>query len=243
MHRFFVEQKLQRGEIAIKNEALARRFFRVLRVWSGETVIFFNGDGFDYVARIISISKNEVCMEIVELKKNERELMATIIVCQGIVRKCRMEWAFEKGVEVGVSEFMPIITERSIEKNLNSVRVAKIIMEAAEQSGRAILPRYWSPVSFFEAIAECVREDAFGILFDTSSALTLFLEELSIVVRPYRMKKIYIFIGPEGGFSKNEVRHAEEAGIKIVHVYPTVLRSETAAVVFPALIIASLVSA
>ena len=236
MHRFFVEQKLHTSEVAVKNEALARRFSRVLRVQCGETIIFFNGDGFDYVARVISISKNEVRAEIVERRKNEREPMATIVVCQGVVRKHRMEWAFEKGVEVGVSEFMPIITERSVEKNLNSARILKIITEAAEQSGRAVTPRYRVAVPFFEAIAECLREDALGILFDTLHAPIRSFEELLSVVRPHRMKKIYIFIGPEGGFSKNETQRAEEAGIKIVHPYPTVLRSETAAVVFPALV-------
>ncbi|MEK7636314.1 MAG: RsmE family RNA methyltransferase [Patescibacteria group bacterium] len=236
MHRFFIEQKLQKGERVIKNEPLASRFSRVLRIRSEEIIVFFNGDGFDYVARVISISKNEVRAEILEQKKNERELNAMIVVCQGVVRKERMEWAFEKGTEVGVSEFMPITTERSITKNLNSARIVKIITEATEQSGRAILPRYLGVVSFFDAIAQCAREGGFGILFDISHASEVSFTELSALVRLHHMKKIYIFIGPEGGFSKNEIQRAEEMGIKIVHLYPTILRSETAAVVFPALI-------
>lgn len=234
MHRFFIEQTLKIGEVAIKNEALARQLSRVLRARSGEVIVFFNGDGFDYNARITDITHSAVKAEVIALHKNENKLSAALVVCLALARKERIEWALEKCTEIGVAEFKPIITERTLFKNLNTIRCRSIIKEATEQSGRAQMPKYNEPALLGDIMKECRRKNALGIFFDSSRAKLWSFTELSALVQPYRIGAIYLFIGPEGGFSEAEIKRAETAGMKVARIYPTVLRSETAAVAFSA---------
>lgn len=239
MHRFYVNQVLSLGEQTIEGLHIVHQLVKVLRLKPGETVIFFDGSGNDFYARIIFYAKSSLRVEVFEKKENQRELSLTITLCHAIIKKERMEWLFEKAAEVGVSEFLPLLTERVVPKELQIGRGQKIIKEAAEQSGRALIPELREPVRLERAIAECLTHSALGVFLHPERRFRRSMPELQ--QKLLGKKRVYIFIGPEGGFTDDEVSAAENAGMLVASLYPTVLRAETAGVVFPALIGAMIV--
>ncbi len=228
-HRFFIEQKIQKGAIEIKNVKLAHQLSNVLRMERGEIIELFNGDGFEHTARIVLITKNTITAAVFETRRNKRELSTSLILCLALIKKERMEWAFEKCTEIGIRGFQPIITERSLAKNISKERSLKIIRESAEQSGRGMIPSYSAPLPLDEVMDACLRARAVGIFFDSSYESALSIAKLSALI-PRQQGTVYLFIGPEGGFTPNEVRRAEARGIQAGRIYPTILRSETAAI-------------
>lgn len=234
MHRFYVRQKLDIGEVTIESLQIVHQLTKVLRVKPGETVIFFDESGFDYTAEIFLYARGSVRVRVIKKEPNQRELPVRIVACHAVIKKDRMEWFFEKGTEVGIVSFVPMITERSIPKELSKERAQKIIKEAAEQSGRAIVPSLRDTMPFRACIDECAGGQAQGILFDASGSEAAEGRKLAEVLQSAKTKEVRMFIGPEGGFSPEEVAYADERGIAIVSPYPTILRSETAGVIFAA---------
>lgn len=241
MHRFYVQQELSMGDVSIESLQIVHQLTKVLRIRPGERIIFFNNSGHDYVAEVILYSKESVRVSVLEKIKNVRELAQKIIVHQGMIKKDFFELVLEKGTEVGVFAFRPFIVMRSVKKNFSIERGKKIIREAAEQSGRAILPELFEPESFEHSLDAFEKNNGdVGILFHPVPAKkTIF--DLQTEFHSPDIRSIHLFVGPEGGFTDEELAKAGECGIHIVSVLPTTLRSETAGMVFPA-IIASCIS-
>lgn len=219
-HRFFIEQEIpESGEVIIADKDLIHQWQKVFRLKTGDRVIIFDGMGFDYISEIISLSKDEGVLKIVEKKLNENIPKKEIHLFQSIIKKDNFEWVLEKGTELGVSYFHPIISERSEKKNINFERAKKIIKEASEQSGRGILPKIAELENFEDVLDNDFVTIAFhpdGDKFDRSN-----LE---------KEKVVGIFIGPEGGWSDRELEIFKEKGVKILSLGKQTLRAETAAI-------------
>lgn len=232
-HRFYVNQELRVGEAFIDSLQISHQLTRVLRVRPGETVIFFNGTSGDFLSEIVFYTKEGVRVLIKEELSNGRELPMRIVLHHALIKKDMMELVLQKGTEIGISEFRPCITERSIRKEFHLERGRKIIREAAEQSGRSILPLLFDPCLFAESLRARHSSES-GVLFHPSaksaelSDIKAFMEE--------NKKAIHIFLGPEGGFMDTEIMEAESLGIHIASLFQTTLRAETAGIVFPALL-------
>lgn len=235
MHRFYVPDKLSIGETSIESLQIVHQLTKVLRIKPGETVIFFDGSGFDYVAEILLYAHESMRVRIVEKVLNETELPMKIVVCPALIKKDLMEWAFEKGTEVGAARFTPIITERALSRDMNIERGRKIIKEAAEQSGRAVIPTLSDTRTFDECLAECSAEGGLAIVFHTDPKAAD-LKKIQSALKKKGTAPIYLFVGPEGGFTDDEIVRAKEAGACIARLFPTTLRAETASAVFPAVI-------
>ena len=141
LHRFFIEQEIPDSEeVTIADKDLIHQWQKVFRLKTGDKVIIFDGSGFDYVSEFVSLDRNNSILKIVEKKLNQNIQKKEIHLFQSIIKKDKFEWVLEKGTELGVSFFHPIISERSEKKNINFERANKIIKEASEQSGRLNLP-------------------------------------------------------------------------------------------------------
>ena len=143
-----------------------------------------------------------------------------------LVKKDIFEWIAQKATERGVSDIIPIIADRSEKKNLNTERLQKIIIEAAEQSGRSSLPVLHEICELDEVLGDSEKiwgNDSTLLVFDITA------EKFSIEdVR--HTQKIVVFIGPEGGWTPAEIETFKNTDIAIRSLGPQVLRAETAVV-------------
>ncbi len=229
LHRFFTDVKLEphlnqkNSVIEIQNPELAHQLKKVLRAEIGDSIVIFDGAAHEAIIEIEKIDAWGITAKIISIEKNEKEPTRKTTLYLSILKRENFELAAQKAVEVGISEIVPMICERTIKTGLNIKRLEKIIKEAAEQSGRGIIPAIINPVSFKEAVAGAKDYDK-AIIFDMRGKV--FDEKKLVGVR-----KVAIFIGPEGGWSPEELSLASQAGAHIVKMSNLTMRAETAAIV------------
>lgn len=220
LHRFIGEYNLNKDIIEIKDLDFIKQIKSVLRLELGDFLILCDGKGTEAKVEIIEINKGEIITKIIEQTEKEQNLKKVSLYLS-ILKKENFELAVEKAVEIGVNEIVPIITERTIKTGLNLERLNKIIREASEQSGRTVLPSLRSIMKFEEAIQDGKKNEE-KIFFD-------FTEKEN--TKNTNTKTISIFIGPEGGFTKEEQDFALANDYKIESLGSLTLRAETAAIV------------
>lgn len=226
-HRFFIEQEIpESGEIKVADNNLIHQWGKVFRFKAGDQVILFEGTGYDYVSEIISLDKNQGVLKVVEKIQNKNIPKKEIHLFQSIIKKDNFEWVLEKGTELGVSYFHPIISERSEKKNINFERASKIIKEASEQSGRGNLPILGDLIDLKESLSNDFSSVAFHPAGDKFSKDDFKNEKI-----------IGIFIGPEGGWSDRELEIFKEKGVKVLSLGSQILRAETAAIAVSSLLL------
>lgn len=228
MHRFFVEQNLDIGSIMVKSLELAHQLQTVLKMKQGSEIILFNtleqAVGWDFVFRISKIARGSVEGAIIEKIKNDREPKFVLTLYQSILKKDNFEWILEKGTEIGVAKFVPMVSSRSVKTRLNHTRARKILKEASEQSGRAIVPALTREMDF-DAALQAAKTVGGLLVFAHEKEMAQKIDNL-----PLSGQSLHLFIGPEGGFSEEEVARARAAGCFIVSLSRRTLRAETAAI-------------
>jgi 16S rRNA (uracil1498-N3)-methyltransferase len=203
----------------------------VLRKIPGEEVRLFDGENRSYRARLESISPDRVEGAILEELKASR-LPYRLRLFQGMPKGDKLEWILEKGTELGVAEFIPVVTERSvvrvpsdrIPKKLDRWR--KIVLAAAGQCGRSDLPEVRAPLPFAEALALCGPSDLTVLPWEGEEATSL----KAALSGKKGGTVLNLFIGPEGGFSVGEVEEARGRGAVTATMGPLILRTETAGI-------------
>jgi 16S rRNA (uracil1498-N3)-methyltransferase len=220
LQRFFLPFTARDSRIESSDKELIRQLMSVFRFRVGSEMVLASGTGHDARVRITELKKNHVVFEVEELMKNANEPKKHATLYVAILKRENFEWVAQKATEIGVSAIVPLHTLRTVKLSLNIDRLGKIIKEAAEQSGRGRVPELHAPKLFMGALAES-RVHELNILFDASG------EKYSIS----DVKSCGIFIGPEGGWEKEEVSAARDAGCAIASLGSLTLRAETAAVV------------
>jgi len=210
------------GNIKVSDREIYHQIKDVLRLKIGEKIILFDNDLNEAVAEIIGINKDDIECEIVEIKKNDREPKKEIILYCSSLKGGHFEIVAEKATEVGVKKIVPIICERTIKTGVKKERLEKIIKEAAEQSCRGVIPVLEDVVDFKKA-AEKAGENDSNLLFDLSGEKISDLDKKS--------QKIGIWIGPEGGWSENEIKIAKQEKFRIISLSSLTFRAETAAII------------
>ncbi|NMH59242.1 16S rRNA (uracil(1498)-N(3))-methyltransferase [Alteromonas ponticola] len=199
----------------------------VLRLKPGHPVVLFNGDGNEYSAELISVSKRLVTVEADACLSLTKESPLYLHLGQGISKGDRMETVLQKAVELGVTEITPLLTERCAVKldekrwEKKQQQWLKIISGACEQCGRNVLPTLNSPVSLSQWLAKSTKAMRVTLSPTASDPITKLA---------YHSQGYQLLIGPEGGLSENEVHQAQECGYLTVSIGPRVLRTETAAI-------------
>ena len=231
MKRFFVEP-WQIGETQIQIVGKDVNHIRnVLRMKPGDTLWISDKEKKEYNCLIDTITEEEILLRIVYVQESDFELPSRLILFQCLPKGDKMEWIIQKAVELGVWEIVPVASSRCVVR-LDEKKAAKkverwqqIAESAAKQSKRLKIPRIHPVLSFAEALA-CA-------------------ENCPVKLIPYEMEKdmrgtgallrslepgqdVAIFIGPEGGFSPEEVQAAMEAGVRPITLGKRILRTETA---------------
>lgn len=226
--RFYSDTKLALGAKVKLSENAAAHATRVLRLTVGDTLILFNGDGYDYTSELISIKKHEVLAKVKSSIVVDNESPLSITLLQGISSGDRMDYTIQKAVELGVKHIQPIATARSVVK-LNPQRAAKrlthwqnVAISACEQSGRAFVPTVAAPLSVSDWLANNPDNASCRLLLNPIGA-----KRLASLEKP--AGEIILLIGAEGGLSPAEVDIAAVNGFQSVVLGPRILRTETAA--------------
>ena len=233
MHRFFIkpEDKISGKQFEINSPDLVHQWSRVLRFEPGEQVVLLNGSGKEYVATISEVTKKNSTGIIDETRDGKGEPPYTLTLAQALLKNAdKVEWVLQKGTELGVSKFILMSTDRTERKHsLKHERSERIIEEAAEQSHRATMPTLLEDNEF----EKIIKSHPFIIVPHTEGAQTFteFKKEIGVVP-----KDILVCVGPEGGFTPEEVSLAREHGAHIVSLGSRILRSETAGPVLATLI-------
>ena len=230
LNRFIGNFDLSKKEVSVNDADFINQAKNVLRLKYGDKLILCDGNLNEAVAEIVNLNKEFVELKILETYKNQNEPASpaggperNVILYCPILKKENFEWAVQKAVEVGVREITPIITARTVKLGLNKDRLEKIIKEAAEQSGRGILPRLNEAIDFDEAI-KSAKENDLNLFFNIGGK--------NVQHSMSNISKIGIFIGPEGGWDEEEIKKAQSSnGFTIVGLGKTILRAETAAVI------------
>ncbi len=219
IHRFIGSFDLHTAsETVVDDTRLFNQLKNVLRLAPGEKILIGNGRGEEAEAEIKVLEKEKLVLKINEVRPVRTEPVRKVKLFCAVLKKENFELATQKATEIGVSEITPMITERTVKTGLNEERLQKIIKEAAEQSGRGILPILHSALKLEEAL---LTEAGKKIFFDPSGA------PLSSVTG----EEAAIFIGPEGGFTEAEIALARKHGAQIATFGPLIFRAETAAII------------
>ncbi len=233
LHRFIGDFILSKNEVEITKPEIIKQIKGVLRLKEGESVVLSDGLGSQVEAKITSLAHDKIICEIIR-KLESSEPKKKVSLCLAILKKENFELAVQKAVECGVSEIIPIITERTIKTGLNMERLNKIILEASEQCERSVVPNLHEIIKFEDAIKGGGNSSASleKIIFTPSLASDRVNTENSTEYTPSKnTNSASIFIGPEGGFTEKEISLAQENGYTVASLGNLILRGETAAIV------------
>jgi 16S rRNA (uracil1498-N3)-methyltransferase len=246
MQRFFIPQPngYQIGQTIVFSDEVAHQVRTVLRMGVGELVCVLDNVGGMYEVGVTAVSRNQVTGKVLSKQAATGEPDVHVTLYQSLTRREKFEWVLQKGTELGIQTFVPIVTQRSLVQDVKIkpnklARWQKIIIEAAEQSQRGILPKVNSPILFAEAVHQSQANNLSLIasVFEEDSNFETNQNLKTILNRHASPQNIALFIGPEGGFTDEEVENGRFHGLIPFSLGPRVLRTETAALVASALIL------
>jgi 16S rRNA (uracil1498-N3)-methyltransferase len=215
------------------SEKLAHQVRDVLHLVIGEQLVLLDNSGDEFLCVVKRSSKAGVEVEVRERRAGKRESPVRIILCQGLLKSARFEWILEKGTELGVAVFAPIVCRRSL-SGLEDAGASKlqrwqrIIQEATEQCGRSRLPTLLPIRSLVQALSDIPPGTIALMPWEEEQGLSL-RQALRTVGHLDEPVTVMLFIGPEGGLEAEEVQLAQRYGVQVVTLGQRILRAETAA--------------
>lgn len=234
MQRYFIrDANWTNNKITITGDQ-AHHIVRVMRYQENDRIICNQTNGKAALCSLTQVAPNCVEAEIIEWIDETVELPIEVTIVQGIPKGNKFDFVLQKGTELGATSFIPFKAERSIsvwdkkkiEKRMG--RFNKIVEEAAEQSQRNRLPTVKQPMSLHEIITESKHYDVKIFAYE-EEAKNEYAYTLSHVIKQLKPNdKLLACIGPEGGFSEQEVTLLKENGFTSVRLGPRILRTETA---------------
>ncbi|HYH02516.1 MAG TPA: 16S rRNA (uracil(1498)-N(3))-methyltransferase [Bacillota bacterium] len=233
MTRFFIPAAQIRGNQVSLEGADHHHLLNVLRKNIGDEIQVLNGKGEEFNARICEIRAESTIAELCGSTGRQTEPRLKINLIQSLPKADKFEWIIQKNTELGVSSFQPVISERSVVKLDAGAKIKKqerwqkIIKEAAEQSGRGIIPQL-KPVLEWRQLETNFPPGLVLIPWEDEQ-----IRSLKAVLGEVRElpEQLSIVIGPEGGFARTEVERMAALGAITVTLGPRILRTETAGLV------------
>ncbi|MEJ5342625.1 MAG: 16S rRNA (uracil(1498)-N(3))-methyltransferase [Thermogutta sp.] len=229
------------GERAVLEGSEAHHLIHVMRAAAGDDVIVFDGQGHEYLCKVEKISRRDATLKVLERRTVERELPFSLTVAAPLPKGDRQRVVVEKLTELGVTTFVPLVTERTVVRPEKDVvaRLTRIVIEASKQCGRNRLmmvaePESWS--SFLEAVDPAAAKYlAHPVESGERERLEAFQKGTLLADEKQESVPIVIAVGPEGGFTDAEVEAARTRGWHLLDLGPRILRVETAAIALAAL--------
>lgn len=223
--RIYQHTELTSGTSLSLDKVASNHLLRVLRLRQGDEFILFNGDGCEYPSKL-EISAKTAIAQINDVRETTRESCLQLHLYQGISKGERMDFAIQKAIELGVSEITPVFCERTV-VSLKGDRLSKkqqhwqgIAISACEQSGRNRIPAIHPAQTFSQALA--ADNTQLKLMLDPTA------DQQLASLQP-EDNTLSIYIGPEGGFSDNEIVQAQSNQLRGINLGPRILRTETAA--------------
>lgn len=207
----------------ISDKDCVHQIKNVLKLKPGERIVVCDGRGGEATGEICESGRGTVSIRILGYSRSLKESKRGVELYCALLKKENFDMVVQKATEIGAIKIIPLITDRTIKLNVNLSRLKKIAQEAAELSGRAVIPEITNPMQFVQAMREAV-DNQLNIFF-TPDGAAVSAEKLC------EKNLIGIFIGPEGGWSEQERYLAETGGLFIGSLGKTTLRGETAAIV------------
>ncbi len=221
---FFPPEELSSNIVSITGDQ-ARHLALVLRAKPSDMISIPDGNGYEYECRIVSVHKKEIKAEVINKVPYSAESPISITLAQGISKGERMDIAIQKSTELGAVRIVPVVTKRTQARQTDKTeRWRKIALSAAQQSGRDRVPEIDESIQLEEFLASMTPGFSGIIFFEENRE-----RDLKKVLSDLKgIKELTILIGPEGGFTKEEVASAKAKGFIETSLGPRILRTETA---------------
>ena len=231
MQHFFVTPDMVNDtEIYIEGQDV-NHMKNVLRMKIGELVEISDGNNLKYLCEVAGYESDRAVLKIIERKEADTELKSRLYLFQGLPKNDKMELIVQKAVELGAYEIIPVAMKRCVVK-LDAKKAAKkverwnsISESAAKQAGRSIIPEVTEIMSYEQALEKAKELDIVLVPYELAEGME---ETKEIIAKIQRGQSVGIFIGPEGGFEREEIDRAIESGASPVTRGRRILRTETA---------------
>jgi len=222
IHRFFIKNDINLGELEVSDSDFLNQVQKVLRLQKKEKIIIFNHQETDFLSEIIDFHQDKVLLNVLESQPNPslKSVLGITLFCS-VLKKDNFELVTQKSVEMGIKNIVPIICQHTIKTNLDIDRLNRIAKEAIEQSGQTKMPIISHPVTFVQALEMSEKND--GNLIMQMDGKKMASQDLK--------KTLGVFIGPEGGWTAEEIEACQRQGFQKISLGSTTLRAETAALV------------
>jgi 16S rRNA (uracil1498-N3)-methyltransferase len=229
MARFYVPQpRIEKGMLRIEGDEV-KHIRRALRLKAGDEIIFFDGLGKEYGGTIVEEGPSSVVVRVQNIFSSRRESDLEVILAQSLLKGEKMDYLIQKATELGIKEIIPFFSSRSVPlleksgKLKRHHRWEKIAIEASKQCGRGVVPK----IELLQDYSEMLQSPS-----PNSLRLILWEREgvnLKEVMRKITEKRdVFFIIGPEGGFSQEEIEKSKKVGFLPVTLGRRILRAETA---------------
>lgn len=231
MQHFFVTPAQVRGDFIYIEGSDVNHMKNVLRMKTGEALMVSDGNNLSYRCLVDRYEEGEAVLTIQEMFPSDTELSSKIYLFQGLPKQDKMELIVQKAVELGVYQVIPVAMKRSVVKldekkaQKKIARWQQIAESAAKQAGRGYIPEVRQVMSYPDAVAYAADLDVVLLPYELAEGMKA-TKELIGKIRPGQ--SVGVFIGPEGGFEKDEVERAVQAGAKSITLGKRILRTETA---------------
>lgn len=233
MHHFFVEpSQISENRICVTGSDV-NHIRNVLRIRPGEEVLVSDGLGTDYICRTEELKEDRVELQILEISEEGTELPAEIWLFQGLPKSDKMELIIQKAVELGAAGIVPVATCNAVVKldakkaEAKTKRWQTIAESAAKQSKRSRIPQVKLPVRMKEAF-EMLEREGFTLRMIPYEREEGMEGTRKVIGEVKPGEKIAVFIGPEGGFTGEEIRQAMDYQVQPISLGKRILRTETA---------------
>jgi 16S rRNA (uracil1498-N3)-methyltransferase len=240
MQRFFVSDENLQGEDVVLRAQQVHQIRDVLRMRPGDSIIVLDNRGWEYEAVLNSVGKSEIRGQVKARREASGEPTAQITLYQSLLKQDKFEWILQKCTEVGVRCFVPLITQRGVIRTPDALSSKKlnrwrhIIIEAAEQSGRGLIPELAPPLDFEEAVVGLGSFDCSIIASPETQGTGV---QKALRGGDSTPKTVALLVGAEGGFTQEEMDSARAHGAIAISLGRRILRAETAAVVVTSLVL------
>jgi 16S rRNA (uracil1498-N3)-methyltransferase len=222
-HRFIGNFDLTKKKAITTDVEIINQLKNVLRLKAGELFLISDGQGREANAQIVVLQNKLVEFEIEDAHRIDNEPSVTGTLYCSILKRENFELVVQKATEIGVKKIQPLTTARTVKLNLRDDRLKKIAKEAAEQSGRVIVPEICQPIKFELAVKKSIDND-----------VNFFFDQNISKEPPHDVRIVDtagIFIGPEGGWTEQEQALAEHFRFHFANLGKLTLRAETAAII------------
>jgi len=233
MRYFFIKQSDLAGSKAVVKGSDAHHLKNVLRLKPGDKIGLFDGTGFNYETRIVTLLPKSVEVSVIRSFPSVTESSVDITVAQALLKDRKMDLLVRQLTELGITRWIPFIAKRSVPRPdkkrlfVRTERWKKIAKEASKQCKRCCPPEIGPTVSFEEVLSLGKGSDL-KIVFWEEESKPVKKELPASNLKP--PEKIFILLGPEGGFASKEVEKAKESGFITAALGPRTLRAETATI-------------